>query len=335
MPKVLFAGSFNPYTIGHHSVFENATDIFDVVHIGIAKNPNKPDHNPYIHKWMTNPAFPKFGSSQVKVIEDNMLVDYMNKNQYNVLVRSVRNAIDLVGELDMASWNKKLGDVKTIFIPAEKELEHISSSAVRQIDSLGKSMEDYLVNPIQYARWKAGKPKRVIVLGGIGSGKSSFLSDYKHEFTEFDYCDRQYRELKIIDMDKEVKSNMTKETSDLMKLFFDKTPVHNISSDWDDGCMIDAKAEVESIIKQTFNISRIVIYEVSAFTAYDLEQYYNDSIIVYVSNYDNGKERTIDNLFAMKVSQLQTIPKVIDFVIDKKRGNVDEVVKQIKMTLDI
>lgn len=344
MKKVMFAGSFNPYTIGHHSVYQNAVNIFgdQNVHIGIAQNPSKPDQNPQLLKWMTNPVFPDFNSSAIKVLDKPMLVDYMNQNGYGVLVRSVRNAIDLVSELDMATWNKKFGGVQSVFIPAEKELEHVSSSAVRSIEALGQPMNDYLVNDIQYKRWKARKPKRVIVTGRMGSGKSSFLKDYEDQFIIRIPNGRfPFRELDIYDMDEVVKQRMCETTSRIFQYFFDTTPAHDISYQWmelpkSDKSFARAKDEVLGIIKDCLTEFSYThgVYEISAFTAYNLEEFYNDSIIVYVDNYDNGKIRKIDQRFRAKATELNTIPKVIDFVIDQKKGNVDEIVGQITDLLE-
>ncbi len=324
MSKFLYAGSFNPYTIGHHSVFSTAVELFgnDQVLIGIAQNGAKADQNPHILKWRMNPAFPYFESSAIKVVDEPMVADYANNIGCKALVRSMRNSIDLVTEVDLATWNKEVGEINTVFVPSGRGMDHISSSAIRSIDALGKDMSEYFVNQIQYERWKTKKPKRVIVVGRMGAGKSSFIKDHFHDEA-------------VTDMDVVVKNALSEESSTTFKEFFKSTEIPNVSSHWLRIHMMKAKEEVETIINDELCWGGSTgIYEISAFTSYNLEQYYGDSIIVYVDNYNNGKQRDIDPNFMSKVKQLQTIPKVVDFVIDQRRGGIAKIISSIKNILE-
>lgn len=318
--KFLFAGSFNPYTIGHHSVYENAQNILNdsVIIVGIAQNPNKKDLIPQLLKWRMNPAFPYFMSTNVKVVDKPMLADYANENGCSTLIRSLRNSVDLIQETDLATWNKEFG-VDTVFIPSDKELDHVSSSAIREIDSLGKDMSKYFVNDIQYKRYKNKKPKRIIVCGRMGSGKSSFIKDKFKNYTVFD-------------MDKVVAQQVQDGTRSVFKTFFEHTQTENISSEWDHPSLVPYKQEVVDVIENMFDeyTNEMTVFEVSAFTAYEqLEKYYEDSIIIYVQHYENGKQREVDLDFMVKTMQLQHIPKVTDFIIDDENGKLPMVLHDI------
>ena len=317
--KFLFAGSFNPYTIGHHSVYENATEILShsQVIVGVIQNPNKTEINPQLLKWRMNPAFHGFMSTNVKVVPNQMLADYAN-NIDATLIRSLRNSVDLVQETDLATWNKEYG-VDTIFIPSDKELDHVSSSAIREIHSLGKNMNKYFVNETQYKRYVGYKPKRMIVVGRMGSGKSSFIDD------TFEYTPS-------FDLDKLVAERVKPATRQTFQKFFNETPLGDISAAWDHSYMTPYKDEVVGIIDEIFEThkDKFPVFEVSAFTSYkELEKYYASSVIIYVDNYDNGKARTMDLDFMVKCQQLQTIPSTVDFVINKKNGKLDDVIRDI------
>ena len=41
MKKAVFAGSFDPFTIGHMDVLRRAAALFDEVHVGVLVNPEK------------------------------------------------------------------------------------------------------------------------------------------------------------------------------------------------------------------------------------------------------------------------------------------------------
>ena len=318
--KFLFAGSFNPYTIGHHSVYENATNILqnDTIIVGIVQNQNKTTINPQLLKWRMSPAFHGFMSTNVKVVNHRMLADYANEIGGATLIRSLRNSVDLVQETDLATWNKEFG-VDTVFIPSDKELDHVSSSAIREIHSLGKNMKKYFVNETQYKRYVGYKPKRIIVVGRMGSGKSSFIDD------TFDYTPS-------FDLDKFVAERVKPDTRQTFQEFFNETPLGDISATWEHSYMTPYKNEVVGIIDQIFETHKdtFTVFEVSAFTSYkELEKYYASSVIIYVDNYDNGKTRTIDTDFMVKCQQLQTIPSTVDFVINKNNGKLDDVISDI------
>lgn len=339
MSKALFAGSFNPFTSGHHSVVEYADNIFKslggcAIDVGITQNPSKPTQNLNLLKWIMNPVFEGLASSRIKIVDKPLLVNYMKENGYSVLVRSFRNAIDIVPELDMAVWNKKIGDIRTMFVPSDRCQDHISSSAIRELDALGVPMEEYLPYTIQANRWKAGKPKRIIVCGeGMGCGKSSFINDYSERILNIP---RDQRHWHVHDMDVVVKRELSDETLSIFRQFFDETPVDDIYMGWFiydiKSRLGQAKDEVESYITSYIDDYKTGIFEISAFTAYDLQTYYDDSIIVYVKKYDSGKVREIDPVMYEKTKILQGVPIVVDFVIDDLDDNFQNTIDAIIKT---
>lgn len=339
MNNALFAGSFNPFTSGHYSVVKYADEIFKslggcAIDIGITQNPSKPAQNLHILKWITNPVFEGFESNRVKIVDKPLLVNYMNENDYSVLVRSFRNAIDIVPELDMAVWNKNIGDIRTMFVPSDRCQDHISSSAIRDLDALGVSMTKHLPAIIQANRWKAGKPKRIIVCGeGMGCGKSSFVYDYASKIIDGYTHSHWYH---VHDMDKVVKNELDDDSKAVFANFFSKTDVEDIYVDWfvyDCRTGLDRyKQKVEKIIIDYMDKFDNGIFEVSAFTAYDLQKYYDDSIIVYVKKYDSGKVREIDPVMYEKTKILQGVPIVVDFVIDDMDDNFQNTIDAIIKT---
>ena len=327
--KFLFAGTFNPYTIGHHSVYETASTVLtpNEVVLGIAQNPNKPGIEPQLLKWRMNPAFPGITSTSVKVVTEPLLAHYASSIGAKALIRSLRNSIDLVHETDQATWNKEFG-IDTIYVPSDKDLDHVSSSAVRELYSLGRDMRDYFVNDIHYNRYVECVPTRIIVTGKMGSGKSSYIKDYLHRY-------------EVVDLDKVVKERLDPKHSETFRRFFADRDISEIRHDWFSRCSDEhlwmAQRAVIDIVKEELDKEYPMrVYEASAFTAYSpmLDAYLDDSIFVYVDKYDNGKQRDIDETFMRKTHELQTYPEVIDYVINLDNGKFGEVTGDIMRLVD-
>lgn len=290
-PKSLFPGTFNPFTDGHMSVYRQACQLFgeNNVYIGVAQNLSKNDVDQDYIKWTINSV-----SKNVIVIPKTSLVsDFCKNNDFKFMIRSLRNTMDFVTEMDLAHWNRVMG-VQTIFLPCEEGMEKISSSALRQLKKFNKPLDGYLP-PEVYDRWTR-KPKRILVSGKIGAGKSSFLEKYFPK--------------KYVDMDKVAKEILPKELLDKLK------------EDIDVGCFEftlweeSAKILTNYILKSDYKV-----FEVSALGTYSklntkVNRLYKDSFIVNITKYDTGKERVIDKNYLEKMRKIQVDPPVIDLDID-------------------
>lgn len=129
-PKIaVFAGSFNPFHVGHLNIIEQAEKTFDKVIVAIGQNPDKPA-NEYVR-----PAIP----NQV----DNytgLLVDYIKSKSYPVtLIRGLRNISDLQSEINFRSTLKDLYDsINIVYLICDSEYSHISSTMIRGLEKYGK-----------------------------------------------------------------------------------------------------------------------------------------------------------------------------------------------------
>jgi len=138
----VFAGSFDPFTIGHKDVAERACAIFDKLIILIANNVNKKTHFSAEERVeFAKKAMKNF--SQVSVeIWDGLTVDYLQKNNIKFLVRGVRRGSDL--ELEQAiAWNnaKLLPGTETVLLSSKPEHLSVSSSLVRELLRFGRRAE--------------------------------------------------------------------------------------------------------------------------------------------------------------------------------------------------
>jgi pantetheine-phosphate adenylyltransferase len=151
MIKGIYTGSFDPLTLGHVDIIVRASKLFDLT-IGVATNPSK---KPLFHQSQRVVQIIetfKDLSLNVKVREVNgLLAKYCAENDIKVVVRGLRNSVDFEYEFGMAHVNSGLGDLETIFLPAQGAQTHVSSSVVRQLAQLGADYTPYVPKVIQKA----------------------------------------------------------------------------------------------------------------------------------------------------------------------------------------
>lgn len=138
----LYPGSFDPFTKGHLDVAERALAIFGALHIAVVHNPSKrAQHSLEERVSAIQGAIP---AASVGVLESGLLVDYAKKVGANVLVKGLRNETDVEAELAQARINRDLSGIETLFLMADPQNVHISSTLVRQVEALGGDVSAYL-----------------------------------------------------------------------------------------------------------------------------------------------------------------------------------------------
>lgn len=132
-----YAGSFDPFTIGHLSIAKRALEIFDSVVIGIGINEKK--HNERSVEERIEHIKEVFkGEERIRVVEYSGLTTKAAKeNGAGILVRGIRNSIDFEKEKELADINLEVLGMPTVFIPAEPGLTFVSSSMVRELKHFG------------------------------------------------------------------------------------------------------------------------------------------------------------------------------------------------------
>jgi len=138
MMKCVYPGSFDPFTIGHLAVVNNAAKLFDEVVILIAMNPDKPNRRFPLDKMSIaiEKTLEENGLTNVKIdYEPDFTADYIEEHDVDYIVRGLRTMTDYASEEDMADKNERLSGVDTVYLRAGK-YGYISSSYV---DMLFKS----------------------------------------------------------------------------------------------------------------------------------------------------------------------------------------------------
>ncbi len=148
--KCVFAGTFDPPTLGHKSVVESCLQLFDEVVLAILVNPAK---QPYFTVEEREEMLRlEFGEDRrVRVISfSGTVAELLQKENTNVYVRGIRNGTDLDYENANFYASRKLNkDLTAVYFPCPQELLHVSSSMVRNSLRFGTPIEEYVSDKIK------------------------------------------------------------------------------------------------------------------------------------------------------------------------------------------
>lgn len=139
-----FAGSFNPFTIGHADIVERGLKLFDKIIIGVGINPEKQSRSEADDRVESIQRLYK-DESRVEVIRyETLTAEAALRSGAIVLLRSVRDLTDYEYERNLADINRRISGLETVILTARPELACISSSMVRELHRFGHPIDEYL-----------------------------------------------------------------------------------------------------------------------------------------------------------------------------------------------
>jgi len=140
--KIVFAGSFDPLTVGHVSIIDQCLEIFDEVYVLVSNNSKKSYFFDKEFRASCVKDLYKYNSRLKVLTYSGLIVNFCKENKINYLARGLRNCNDLMYEQTMADYNQHLYKrVKTIFFMTSKEILFVSSTGVREILTQGQSIK--------------------------------------------------------------------------------------------------------------------------------------------------------------------------------------------------
>lgn len=144
----VYPGSFDPITMGHVDIIERISKVFDRVVVLVANSSQKnslftaEERKSLIEQTMNG----RFNNLSVDIFE-GLTVDYVRKNNAQVIVRGLRAVVDFEYEMTMASINQKVApEIETMLVFARPEYYYISSRGVKELAMNGGPLKD-LVPP--------------------------------------------------------------------------------------------------------------------------------------------------------------------------------------------
>lgn len=138
MKTVIYPGTFDPITLGHHDLVARAAALFDRVIIAVAHSERKkPLFDLDQRMTLCRQALADLPNVEVQSY-NNLLVDFARGNNARFVLRGVRAIADFEYELQLANMNRAMyPEMETVFLTPTERYAYISSTLVREIAAMG------------------------------------------------------------------------------------------------------------------------------------------------------------------------------------------------------
>ncbi|MBR3883471.1 MAG: pantetheine-phosphate adenylyltransferase [Bacteroidaceae bacterium] len=140
----LFAGTFDPFTIGHHDIVKRALAMFDEVVVAIGSNSAKQAMSSLDERLLAIRSLYANEPRVSVVAYEGLTVDYAKGIGACCLLRGVRSMKDFDYERDLAEVNRRISGMETVLLVSNPLYASISSSVVRELISYGKDVSDFI-----------------------------------------------------------------------------------------------------------------------------------------------------------------------------------------------
>jgi pantetheine-phosphate adenylyltransferase len=149
-PVAIYAGSFDPPTLGHIDVIERGAALFESLIVAVGHNPAKR----YWFDLETRCALVKasMSRSNVRIVPfSGLLVDAVKQNGATVILRGLRVLSDFDLEFRNGLANRDMTGIETLFLLTDPRHIFVSSSLVKELASNGGDVTRYVSAPVAQA----------------------------------------------------------------------------------------------------------------------------------------------------------------------------------------
>ncbi len=135
--RAVYTGSFDPITLGHLNVIERSAKLMDELIVGVGLNVDKPSlFSAEERVELIGRAAQHVPNMRVEMFA-GLAVQFVRQCDARIIIRGVRSLSDMETEFTMTMANRKLDPgIETIFLMADEDFSHVSSSLIKQIGPL-------------------------------------------------------------------------------------------------------------------------------------------------------------------------------------------------------
>ena len=143
--KLLFPGSFDPFTIGHADLVERALKLGAEVVIALGINGEKSPMLSTVVRLEAIRSFYKDNPKVSVVVYEGLTVDAVRQTGADAILRGIRSVTDYDKERNLAYANRANEGVETVILVADQSMQHVSSSLVREMYRFGHSVDNLII----------------------------------------------------------------------------------------------------------------------------------------------------------------------------------------------
>ena len=133
----IFPGTFDPITHGHLDIIGRAAKLVDRLIIGIGRNPEKACLLSASERIeLIGELVRKMDNVEVEAY-DGLTFEFAVAKGAQIIIRGIRDSVDLRAELQAANTNLIVGEIETVFLMTSDQHALTSSSLIKQIVELG------------------------------------------------------------------------------------------------------------------------------------------------------------------------------------------------------
>ena len=149
MDTLLYAGSFDPVTLGHLNIIKRAALCFDKLIVCVMINSNKHGmFTPEERVELLQRSTARFPNVEVDFAE-GLLAAYAKRRKAHVVVKGLRAVSDFEQEVQMAVINRKLNPgLETMFLASSEKYTYLSSTVVKEMARYGANLEEFIPREI-------------------------------------------------------------------------------------------------------------------------------------------------------------------------------------------
>lgn len=158
--KILFPGSFDPFTKGHADLVNRGLQLFEHVIIAVGYNEHKLGWIPVQER--VNALKTLYADEPRVTIESYscLTTDFAKQCGATAILRGIRTAADYEYEMQLADVNRQLSGVETLLLFANPLYNSVSSSMVRELAHFGKEIQPFLPAGLHYPDKKQERNKK-------------------------------------------------------------------------------------------------------------------------------------------------------------------------------
>lgn len=146
----VYAGTFDPFTVGHIDIARRARRLFSRVIIAVSTNPDKAALFSVAERQrIIRDAVRGMRGVTIDSFE-GLLVDYMRQRGARVVIRGLRALSDFEYEFQMALMNRKLNEeIETVFLMPHERYTYLSSRLVKEVALLGGDVSQFVTPMVE------------------------------------------------------------------------------------------------------------------------------------------------------------------------------------------